>query len=246
MDALEHRALMCYDRQCLQQRQISIQRHSQPTYVHFIADHYRGSTHAHTHSHASLMKTTFVLSCFVLLHNKKILLAQSTFAHRVQRNTHFASNSPEETPCRDILSTLFLSLSRGWKSVFGELSNTHSVCQFANVISVCPCSVSFNVLLNSFPKCHKTTGTSLLFQERGEQSQRGGECLCHGDVHVPRVGCVPCSGRNTSVKRSGVWTALCALFWRNVSTQEPKAPTVLGGSSGFRFLKDAYMLGLST
>lgn len=38
---------------------------------------------AHTRTHASLMKTTFVLSCFVLLHNKKILLAQSTFAHRV-------------------------------------------------------------------------------------------------------------------------------------------------------------------
>lgn len=27
--------------------------------------------HVHTHSHASLMKTTFVLSCFVLLHNEK-------------------------------------------------------------------------------------------------------------------------------------------------------------------------------
>lgn len=69
-----------------------------------------GGAHARTHAQASLMKTTFVLSWFVLLHNKKkILLAQSAFAHRGERNMRFANNSPEETPRRDILSALSLS-----------------------------------------------------------------------------------------------------------------------------------------
>jgi len=36
------------------------------------------------------------------------------------------------------------------------------LCQRYQCLSLC-CFVSFGVLLNSFPKCHKTTGTTLLF-----------------------------------------------------------------------------------
>lgn len=100
-----------------------------------------GEAHAHTHAHTSLMKTTFVLSWFVLLHNKKNSFWLKAALLTVERETHvlpitLLKRHPAGISC---LHFPYREAEGGSLSLVSSQTPT-LVCHFANVISVCPCS----------------------------------------------------------------------------------------------------------
>lgn len=175
-------------------------------------------THSHTHSHAPLTKTTFVLSCFVLLHNKNPCWLKAPLLS-VRREAQVGP-----TPLPAGISCLHCSYR--WEEA-GRLDL--GIHPTPTLVPPLPGYQGLSLLhallcaAGSPSRTSQTSGDSSVVSGAGRAARADGERRGHEDVHVPRVECLPAE---TCVAPAPGWGQRRGHSWAGMS-----APAAQGTSS---------------
>lgn len=136
--------------------------HRQPIYVHFVAGYYRESTCTHTHFSNENYFCSFLFAFSYTIKNPSG--SKRLCSPHIEKHTFCQQLSWRDTLQGYPVYTFPIVKQRLETCIWGTIQHPPCLplCQRYQCLSLC-CYVSFGVLLNSFPKCHKTMGTTLLF-----------------------------------------------------------------------------------